>query len=262
LQFIIAGSMPMLYGLSHWFLVELCLIAIVCATIWVTSDAADMKAPSRYTILGALLGLGLLTKMSYPLYVLAPIGYFLFRVRKTPGSKRGLSASLLVAGAIALPWYMNNLVEVSRRALQAGSAETARTFATGEIFSASAIVDYIRNLVNVGPAIYFVSLLFLISILGRRVPLSGKNRHGLPADYVLSYRRTLLQPLPGLKICSTALSRSRNSNGDSLGPCYMCLARNDLAGRRCDGFGPSRNAPCILQNLGGSIVHSGRAVAG
>src|SRR5713226_3174691 len=63
----ISGTMPILYGPARWYLVECGLTAIVCVTICLITESR------RAFLLGAVCGLGLLMKFSFPLYVLIPL---------------------------------------------------------------------------------------------------------------------------------------------------------------------------------------------
>lgn len=149
----VLGTMPMIYGLSHWYLVECGLTALVCLVIWLPAalelDAAVMAA------VGVFCGLGLLMKFSFPLYVAAPLAFLLWkRVRFA-----SLAALALPVAAIALPWYVLNFAGGLRTALKAGSSQTAQVYGTGEILSLADIAHYLRDVANCGPTIYFVAFL-------------------------------------------------------------------------------------------------------
>jgi 4-amino-4-deoxy-L-arabinose transferase-like glycosyltransferase len=64
----IAGTMPMIYGLSRWFLVECGLIAIVCVAMCLLSEWNGFDGLWGGLLLGATCGLGLLMKASFPFY--------------------------------------------------------------------------------------------------------------------------------------------------------------------------------------------------
>ena len=74
----IAGTMPLLYGLSRWYLVEYSLTAVVTVAI-----ALLLKMKSDCTrvalLFGIVCGLGLLLKVSFPLFVIPSFLVVLWR---------------------------------------------------------------------------------------------------------------------------------------------------------------------------------------
>jgi len=157
---LIAGTMPMIYGLSHWYLVECGLTAIVSLAICQTAEwKGDPPAALR---IGVLCSLGMLMKLSYPLYIVVPLAFMLWRVRFTSFRLRMLAAFLLPVLAIASPWYLVNFGTGLQTALRAGSGATAQVYRTGEILSPRDIGHYLANVLNCGPAIYFVLLVLLL----------------------------------------------------------------------------------------------------
>lgn len=102
---------PLLYGLSRVFLVESLLTAVVCAAAWRVAQAR--RAPQEGLLLGALLGLGLLAKASFPLFI---AGFVWLRRRDlAPHARRALVAG----AALAATWYAFNLPYAAGFALNA-----------------------------------------------------------------------------------------------------------------------------------------------
>ena len=71
----IAGTMPLLYGLARWFMVEYALTALVAAAICVLIESDGLKRDGHSVLFGALCGFGLLLKVSFPLFVLPALVY-------------------------------------------------------------------------------------------------------------------------------------------------------------------------------------------
>lgn len=165
----IAGTMPIVYGLARWYLVECGLTAIVCLAIALMSDWHDSGGLWKGFLLGVICGLGLLMKFSFPVYVLIPLLYFAVRER------RALLAFALPAAALALPWYLVNFRHALDTALLAGSGETGKLYKTGNIFSLADIGRYFENVFNAGPTLYFVALPLLMLALFRTVRPAGKR---------------------------------------------------------------------------------------
>jgi hypothetical protein len=166
----IAGTMPMIYGLSRWFLVECGLTAIVCVAICLLAEWNKFDGAGKGLLLGATCGLGLLMKASFPLFVAIPILYFILKMRP-----RALFAAAASAAFIAAPWYLVNWRAAFQTALNAGSASTAKIYRTGAAFSIADIWNYCVNLANTGPALYFVALPILAVAFLRIVQPAGKR---------------------------------------------------------------------------------------
>src|SRR5439155_12171116 len=119
-----AGTMPILYGLARWYLVETALTAIVSVVICLGAEWDKSSGARRASLLGAVCGLGLLLKISFPVYVLAPLLYFVIRNRGTLG-RRVAAAFLTTAAFLALPWYAINTRSALQLAFKAGSESAA-----------------------------------------------------------------------------------------------------------------------------------------
>ena len=171
----IAGTMPMLYGLARWFLVECGLTAIVCVTICLAAEWNEFDGAWKACLLGLTCGLGLLMKMSFPVYVFIPLLYFAVRARRPALRVNTLLAFAVSAAVLAFPWYFVNYYRVLDTAIRAGSAGTAKIYGTGGIFSLRAILAYLTNLSNAGPALYFIAAAVLIFAIERKVAPRGRR---------------------------------------------------------------------------------------
>jgi 4-amino-4-deoxy-L-arabinose transferase-like glycosyltransferase len=156
----VAGTMPLLYGLSHWFLVEYWLTALVCLTIYLVMEGIERPGFGIFVLLGVTCGLGALLKITFPLYAILPIFYLLHRVSR--GSRRvlvSLAALLAPALLLALPWYAVNYRHAIGRAVFSGfSNEVQTAYGTGAVFSLSSVKLYLLNLVNFTASPYYVLL--------------------------------------------------------------------------------------------------------
>jgi 4-amino-4-deoxy-L-arabinose transferase-like glycosyltransferase len=168
----VAGTMPILYGLSRWFLVECGLTAIMCVSICLIAEWNESDGVWKAFLLGAFCGLGLLLKMSFPFYVLVPMLYFAFRTRS---STKTYVALIVPAIVVTMPWYFFNFRPVLATALKAGSAGTAQIYGTGEAFSWSGISSYLTNLFNAGPTLYFIALPLLLVAFIKVTPAGAKR---------------------------------------------------------------------------------------
>jgi len=173
----IAGTMPMIYALARWYLVESGLTALVCVCIWLLMELDAAYSSGKMLLLGVACGCGLLMKASFPLYVAAPAVCFLSRRGSAMRRWPALWALLAPVAVLALPWYLLNLQTATNHFVYSGSANTAQHYGSGEILSASAIWTWLVNVANAAP-IFYVLLLFLLLAVGLR-SLHPAARRGL-----------------------------------------------------------------------------------
>ena len=112
---------PLAYGLSRLFFVETLVSCLLAFFAW-RCAAAKRNDRAEGVRLGALLGLGLLAKVTFPL--LAAGFIWPARERLKPHAKLGL----LVAGLVAVTWYLENGAYVLGFAWSAGFGKVARDY--------------------------------------------------------------------------------------------------------------------------------------
>ena len=118
----LAALTPLAYGLSRVFFVETLLSALLGLFAWrcAAAQANDRREGAR---LGALLGLGLLAKVTFPL--LAAGFVWPARNRLRPHAK----TALIVGALIAATWYVENTPYVLGFAWSAGFGRVASDYA-------------------------------------------------------------------------------------------------------------------------------------
>jgi len=115
-----ALTSPMLLGLSRIFLVEYWLTTLTVCAVWALAEWEDTRRWRWLLALGAFCGLGLLTKITFPLFTGPVVAVVLVRVY----GKRVLAllgAVLLIAlpaVALAGPWYWHNWALVMQRSFK------------------------------------------------------------------------------------------------------------------------------------------------
>jgi 4-amino-4-deoxy-L-arabinose transferase-like glycosyltransferase len=159
----ICATMPLLYGLSHWFLVEYSLAALVCLTVFLACLAVDRPDWRICGCLGITCGLGVLLKISFPVYVLPVLLYVCVRLWRNSGwSWRTVSAFLIPAVLLPLPWYAVNYRQALGRAVFSGFSQTA-----AKLYG-TPIKTYLLTVVTAGTSTYyillFVALLLLLAL--------------------------------------------------------------------------------------------------
>lgn len=118
----LAALTPLTFGLSRLFFVETLLTALLGLFAW-RCAVADARDRSEGRLLGVLFGLGLLTKITFPLFAAGLI--WPARRRLLPHWK----TAALVAGAIAASWYLENAPYVLGFAWSAGFGRIAHDYA-------------------------------------------------------------------------------------------------------------------------------------
>ncbi|HEY1496238.1 MAG TPA: glycosyltransferase family 39 protein [Candidatus Solibacter sp.] len=149
----IAGTMPLLYGLSRWYMAEYVLTALVAAAVCALVE-------SEFLWFGVLSGFGLLLKVSYPLFVL-PV--FLYVWSKSAQRVRTLLLAAIPCLAIALPWYVGHLRPTLANALDAGFGAPAAIQGTGPIFAIHTIALYLSHVAANGISYYFLFLALVLT---------------------------------------------------------------------------------------------------
>jgi 4-amino-4-deoxy-L-arabinose transferase-like glycosyltransferase len=185
-----AGTMPLLYTLSRWFMVEYPLAAVVAvAYLLLISVHSHQGGKWRPILFGVLSGIGLLLKVTYPLYVLPFFLYVLLR------SKRPAQFAILAAVpcvALAFPWYLLHYREVLQFAINPGYGSSATVYGTGSVFSLSAIMTYLGNVIFSGVSLYYAVLAGMVVIVGvvkrpAEEPVPGKGALPLIVLWLLPF---------------------------------------------------------------------------
>ena len=171
----ITGTIPLLYGLSRWYMVEYALTALVAATIGVVIELGDRLGRTRIALLfGFLAGFGLLLKVSYPIFVLAPL---LFALSRSKQRTRLVIAAAIPCALIAAPWYSQHWHRTLEYALAAGFGKSTIVYGTGPVFSWQSVATYLEQFAREAISTYYVGLAILVgaSIVLRR------RRDAIPA---------------------------------------------------------------------------------
>ena len=185
---VLTATMPIMYGLSREFLVEYGLTVLVVMWIYFSIISDHFQRRIIDLTLGLLLGLGLLMKINFPLYVLGPTAIILIKRIQTDGIKMpkklviDISMILIPGLLIASTWYARNLSTVTANALNASFGSDANMYAAG-------LLQFWRSIIRVGISFYlFSSLVILTVLVYARKP--GRIRNIFKADencYILAF---------------------------------------------------------------------------
>jgi len=130
----LVSMFPMTFGLSRFFLLEFTLIAIVTLCLYLILSHTLLKNFKKSILLGILLGIGLLTKKTFILFIIAPfLLNLVIEIKKIKEEKklsisdflrnvRFLNFSLIlgIALLISLPWYLYFFLNISDKSFRFG----------------------------------------------------------------------------------------------------------------------------------------------
>lgn len=181
----VVGTMPLIYGLTRWYLVEFALTALVSFTILLAIESQEFQRTWVTICLGIVCGLGLLLKVTFPLFILFPFLHISFRFvasgkslplpegSRRPSRLKPLVALILPPALLALPWYIRNFRGTLGLVEFAGFSPDADTYGTGYVFSINAVKTYLLALAGSGTSYYYVLLAIVLAGL---ILITGKIR--------------------------------------------------------------------------------------
>lgn len=167
----VAGTMPLLFGLSRQSYPEFPLAAATTLCIYLLVRSDDFRRRGSGIVLGIGIGVGLLLKMSFPVFVAAPLIVACTRRLRDPAG-RDLSGRLVAdllavavpAGLVAAPWYLPNTATGLSYGVSAAYGHIASLENFGPVWSPLTLAGFLDLFVAWG-ASYFYGLLFLALFL-------------------------------------------------------------------------------------------------
>ncbi|TAM79728.1 MAG: hypothetical protein EPN47_18205 [Acidobacteria bacterium] len=181
----LVGTMPLIYGLACWYLVEFSLTALVTLAVLLLIQSQDFRRFRETLCFGIVCAFGLLLKVTFPLFLLFPFLHAFIRflassrsansVGDRPSTSRlkTLSALVVPSLVLALPWYLRNFRNMLHLVEFAGFSPDADTYGTGYVFSFGAVKRYLLELTGSGTSYYYVLLAIVLIAL---IIGSGKIR--------------------------------------------------------------------------------------
>ncbi len=177
---LLVSTFPLLFGLSRSYWVDYALTAMVTLSIALLLKTECFGCRRYVYLFGVSLGLGMLTKWTYFIFVLGPFVYFLLvpqadqgkpvRDRLGPGS-----ISVLIGAAVAAFWYVPNGLDVVRKLLGlafgvrgAGATrfeQLGETIGPSGLFNPAALLYYAGKLVNEQITMVYAVIFIAFTIL-------------------------------------------------------------------------------------------------
>ena len=108
---------PILYGLSRQFLLDVPLTAITTLGVWLLLRTEGFSRSADSLWLGLVIGLGMLTKWTFPVYFAGPMLIVLAGAawREPRRSLLNAGKAVLVGAAVMAPWYTANIPQIKHQ---------------------------------------------------------------------------------------------------------------------------------------------------
>ena len=164
LTVVIASTMPMVIWLSREFFVEYAVMTFVMMWLWCLVKSKQYTIRRYNIFLGVITGLGLLTKVLFPLYIFVPALVALVqRLRESPKKLFPDFLTVLVPTfLLSVTWYGGNWWRALRFAFGAGYGATGQDFAIGPILSLQTVSAYWHAVVTKGISEYYAAITFVL----------------------------------------------------------------------------------------------------
>lgn len=172
----IVSMFPAVFGMSRQILVDFALMSVVSLTLYLMLHTDNFRNRKYAVLFGLSIGIGFLTKMTYPIFVAAPVIYYWFiSLRRSAidnsaykNMKINLCISLFIGLLFASSWYLPNLFILLRRAVFCSTYThffAEFKFLPWFIYQVS---FYIRSLIDnclfpIYFSLFFISLIFLLA---------------------------------------------------------------------------------------------------
>lgn len=170
----LVSTYPGIFSLSRLFLLDFVGAALVAVFLYllVRTEVFSLKGPS--VALGVVIGLGSLCRAFFPVFVIGPLGISLYAAWREWRSSRCMRTgtrprvwvngvlALLVACALAAPWYVRNMAPVIARSLSAAYGAEAVGYGPSNPLTLHAMLNYFIMFTNLHTT-HFGMVIFLLA---------------------------------------------------------------------------------------------------
>lgn len=177
----ILNSFPLTFAMSREYLVEYGLMTFVIAWMYYILRLEITGGRKDAYVLGIVMGLGMLMKSSFILYIIFPTLFLIvmrtYELKRIPTEwKSNFLIIILMGAVVAGTWYFKNLPKVVYFALYSGFSDVAKNWSMGDLFSLNTIFKYWVYLINYGVSFYYFALFAIaLFILFLKFAVSIKN---------------------------------------------------------------------------------------
>jgi hypothetical protein len=139
---------PMFVSQMHMFMIDPPEAAMVAASVWAVLASRRFQNTGLAALAGVLIGLALMTKSTSVIFVAGPVAVAF--VRGGWRSWRGLTLLVVIAAAIALPWYVDHLHQLNGLVEgQGGTGASASPESAPPLFSRASLLWYLWAALNI-----------------------------------------------------------------------------------------------------------------
>lgn len=140
---------PLIYGLSRQYLADVALTAVTAFAVFCLFWSASFQRRWPSLILGVTIGVGVLTKWTFIVFLLGPLAIAVYLTLRQ--ATRARLVNMLLAGAISLviglPWFLTNL-EPLQAFLEFNRVLAAPQEGEAPIWTVASWIYYLRELTN------------------------------------------------------------------------------------------------------------------
>ncbi|HEV8581919.1 MAG TPA: glycosyltransferase family 39 protein [Thermoanaerobaculia bacterium] len=186
---IILNTFPLVAGMARQVLVEYGLMTLVILWMYYLLRWQGGEEKSSAWALGIVLGLGMLLKVTFPLYVGVPTALVLLRdVLRHRRLRASTLASLARVAVVAVPlagiWYFKNWAAVFGFVMKAGYGDWAQAYSKGSVFSMGTVGTYWLDLINFGIGGYWFLVLVIVTCWIAVKALRREGPFGIARDHL------------------------------------------------------------------------------
>lgn len=172
LTVIFATTIPLTIGLSHHFFTEFLLSVLVLAFLYHLLIHFERQNIQTTLALGLIFGLGLLTKVNFPIYIIFPTLYIL-TLSVIDKSFKWKTASLsiisiLIGMLIASIWYVPNIKKMWEFAISTSFGDISKIYGSPDVFNINVIVRYVYNVIELAvslPHFIIIVISFIYALI-------------------------------------------------------------------------------------------------
>jgi hypothetical protein len=184
----ILNLFPLIFGLSREFLVEYGLMTLVVIWLYYFLKSDCFESRKYSLVLGIIAGLGMLMKVSFPLYIIAPVLFLcikkVIKLKNLPGVYiKNALITLIIGILLAGTWYFKNFSHVINFAFTAGYGKAAENYQLGNVFSLKTILEYWLCIINLGTSMYMFLLIICLIAIRTIAFLSKRSSSVLEKEY-------------------------------------------------------------------------------
>ena len=164
---LLLGLYPLTIMLSHNFLVEFLLVSFVCASIYSIVMLTKLLSCKWSMLTGLFLGLGLLTKVTFVVFVFPGLLVSSVFIAKKISGKKNLQLFIpgfTVATLIAGPYYFYNIKNILSLTTHLSSKNLAKMYGFGDVFDISTMLTYWSS-VFLAPVFVIMFFLLLTTVI-------------------------------------------------------------------------------------------------